>query len=124
LNQWLPEKLELCCKLKIHSVSSSAIKEVELEGGNVIDWQWIWHHFQFESFCLFGFLYHFALPTAHPGNFPMLRHGFIDNIQQAFYLRYLCKHGLKAQVVYLLFGLIGSILITEIRQNNNGVHPT
>ncbi len=70
LNQWLPDKLDLCLELIIHSVSSGAIKEVELEGGNVIDRQLIWHHFKFESFCVFGFLDNFAFPTAGPGNLP------------------------------------------------------
>jgi hypothetical protein len=52
------------------------------------------------------------------------RHGFVDNIQQAFYLGYLCKHGLKVQVVYLPIRLIGSIFITEICQKDNGILNT
>ena len=62
-----------------------------------------------------------ALPTACPGNLANQREGFHENIQQAFYSGYFCKHGLKAQVVYLPIGLIGSIFITEIRQNDNGI---
>jgi hypothetical protein len=47
--------------------------------------------------------------------------GFFENIQHAFYSGYLHCHGLKAQVVYLLIGLVGSVFITELCQNNNGV---
>ena len=48
LSQWLPNKLDLCHYLIFSSMSSGAIKEIELEDGNVIDWQWIRHHFEFE----------------------------------------------------------------------------
>jgi hypothetical protein len=121
LNQWLPDKLDLCCKLIFNSVSDGAIKEIEFEDGQVINQQWILHHFEFNSFCVFGFLDDFALPTACPGNSATWRHGFFENIQWAFYSGYLRHHGLKAQVVYLSIGLVGSVLITELRQNDNGV---
>jgi len=77
LNQWLPEKLDLCRELILNSVSDGAIKEIELEDGQVIDQQWILHHFEFDSFCVFGFLDNFALPTARPGNPATRRHGFL-----------------------------------------------
>jgi hypothetical protein len=72
-------------------------------------------------FCVFGFLDDFALLTAHPGNSATRRTGFYKDIQRAFYSGYLGKHGLKAQVVFLPIGLIGSIFITEICQNDNGI---
>ena len=34
---------------------------------------------------------------------------------------YFCSHGLKAQVVFLPIGLIGSVFIAELRQNDTGV---
>ena len=37
------------------------------------------------------------------------------------YSGYLRKHGWNAQVVYLPIGDIGSVFITELRQNDNGV---
>ena len=40
------------------------------------------------------------------------------NIKGSFYSGYLCKHRLKAQVVYLPIGIIGSVLTTEIEQND------
>ncbi len=114
LSQWIPNKLDLCRELICSIVSRGAIEEIELADGNVIDRQWIRHHFEFESFCVFGFLGDFTIPTAHPGNSPTCRLGFEENIQRAFYLGYLQKHGLKAQVVYLPIGIVGSIFITEI----------
>ncbi len=122
LNQWwLPEKLDVCQELIFNSVTTGAIKEIQFKDGQVVDRQWILHHFEYDSFCVFGFLDNFALPTAHPCNLVTQREGFYKNIQWTFYSGYFCKHGLKALVVYLLIGLIGSIFITEIHQNNNGV---
>ena len=70
---------------------------------------------------MFGFLDDFALPTARPGNSATRRYGFFENIQRAFYSGYLRCRGLKAQVVYLPIGLVGSVSITELCQNDNGV---
>ena len=53
-----------------------------------------------------------------------IKHGYYNfhhDIQRAFYSGYLRLHGLKAQVVYLPIGIIGSVFITELRQNDNGV---
>jgi hypothetical protein len=122
LNQWLPDKLDLCRELIFNSVTTGAIKEIQFEDGQVVvDQQWILHHFEYDSFRVFGFLDDFALPTARPGNSATWREGYYEDIQRAFYSGYLGKHGLKAQVVFLPIGLIGSIFITEIRQNDNGV---
>jgi hypothetical protein len=120
LNQWLPDKLDVCRELIFNSVTTGAIKEIQFEEGQVVDCQWILHHFEYDSFRVFGFLDDFALPTARPGNLAHQREGFNENIQRAFYSGYFRKHGLKAQVVYLPIGLIASIFITEIRQNDNG----
>jgi hypothetical protein len=90
-------------------------------GGEVVDRRWILHHFNFDSFCNFGFLHDFAIPTARPGSSASSVHDFESNIQRAFYLGYLRCHGLKAQVVYLPIGIIGSVFITKLRQNDSGV---
>jgi hypothetical protein len=63
----------------------------------------------------------FAIPTARPGSWRRRVNDFEHNIQRAFYSRYLRRHGLEAQVVYLPIGIVGSIFITELRQNDNGV---
>jgi hypothetical protein len=110
----------VCQELIFNSVATGAIEEVQFKDGQVIDRQWILHHFEYNSFCIFGFPDNFVLPTAHPANLATRREGFHENIQRAFYLGYFCKHGLTAQVVYLTIGLIGSIFITGICQDNNG----
>ena len=51
----------------------------------------------------------------------LLGHNYESDIQRAFYSGYLHRHGLKAQVVYLPIGIIGSVFITEIWQNDSGV---
>ena len=38
-----------------------------------------------------------------------------------FHLGYFCMHGLKAKVGFLPIGIIGSVFITELCQNDNGV---
>ncbi len=121
MSQWLPDKLDLCPELIFSSVSRGAIKKVEFEDVNVINQTWINHFFDFDSFRAFVFLDDFAMPTARPGSSPTCRHGFVANIQRAFYLGYLRRHGLKAQVVFLPIGIVGSIFITEIRYNDNGI---
>jgi len=61
------------------------------------------------------------MPTSRPGNSVTRRHDFENDIQRAFYSGYLRRHGLKAQVVLLPIGIIGSVFITELRQNDSGV---
>jgi hypothetical protein len=93
-----------------------AVEEVEFDDGQVVDRRWILHHFDFRSFQIFGFLDDFALPTARPGNSTSRRHDLESDIEKAFYSGYLCRHGLKAQVVYPPINIIGSVFITELRQ--------
>jgi hypothetical protein len=50
LSQWISNKLDSCRDLICSSILRGAIKEIELADGNVFDWQWIRHHFEFESF--------------------------------------------------------------------------
>jgi hypothetical protein len=121
LNQWLPEKLDVCRELIFNSLTTGTIEEIHFKDGQVANRQWILHHFEYDSFHVFGFLENFSLSTAGPGDSTTQREGFYDYIQWAFYSGYFCKRGLKAQVVYLPIGLIGSIFITKIHQNNNGV---
>jgi len=103
------------------ALSSDAIEEVEFYEGQVVDRRWILHHFYFRSFRIFGFIDDFAMPTACPGDSVSRANDLEHNVQRAFYSGYLRKHGLKAQVVYLPIGIIGSVLITELRQNDIGL---
>ena len=77
--------------------------------------------FDVDSFRIFGFLDDFAMPTAYPGSSATSQHKFERDILRVFYSGYLCCHGLKMQVVYLLIGVIGSVFITELRQNDSGI---
>jgi hypothetical protein len=61
------------------------------------------------------------MPTACPGSSASRRNDFESDIQRAFYSGYLCCHRLKAQVVYLPIGIIGSVFITELQQNDSGL---
>ncbi len=79
------------------------------------------HHFNFDTFRPYGFIDDFSVPTACPGDSPNRRQEFAQNIQRAIYSGYLHAHGLKAQLVYLPIGVIESVYITDLWQNDNGV---
>ena len=61
------------------------------------------------------------MPTARPGDLVSKANDLKHNVQRAFYSGYLRKHELRAQVVYLPIGIIGSVFITELQQNDSGV---
>jgi hypothetical protein len=50
LNQWLPERLDVCRELIFNSVATGAIEEEQFEDSQVVDRQWILHHFEYDSF--------------------------------------------------------------------------
>jgi hypothetical protein len=74
MNQWIPRSMDTCRRLIYDALSSDAIKEVEIMEGQVVDRWWILHHFDFDSFCIFGFLDDFAMPTACSGSSATRRH--------------------------------------------------
>ncbi len=121
MNQCIPSSMDTCWWLSYDALSSDAIKEAEFMDGRVVDRRCILHHFDLDSFCIFGFLDDFAMPTGCPGSSATQSHNYESDIQQAFYSGYLCCHGLKAQVVYLPIGVIGSVCITKLQQNNSSV---
>jgi hypothetical protein len=121
MDQWIPLHLNSCRRLIYDALADGAIEEVEFHNGEEVDRRWILHHFHFDSFRPFGFLDDFAIPTARPGSWSRRLNNFEHDIQRAFYSGYLRRHGLKAQVVYLPMGIVGSVFITELRQNDNGV---
>ena len=120
LSQWIPGHLDTCRRLIHDALSDSAIFETEYVDGEVVDRRWILHHFDFETFRPFGFVDDYKLATARPQN--ILRTlGINQDIQRSVYSGYQRVHGLKAQIVFLPIGLIGSVFVTEVRQNDNGV---
>jgi hypothetical protein len=121
IQQWIPRYLETCRRLIHNSLTDGAIWEAEYVNGEVVNEEWIIHHFDFQTFRIFGFMDDLAMPTARPGNSSSRSHDYAQDIQRAFYSGYLRRHGLKAQVVYLPIGIIGAVFITELRQNDNGV---
>ena len=121
LEQWIPVHLSRCRRLIYDALADGALEEVEYENGEEVERRLIYHHFDFDTFRPFGFLDDFSIPTATPGIWARRNNDLEHDIQRAFYSGYLRKHGLKAQVVYLPIGIIGSVFITELRQNDNGV---
>ena len=49
LNHWLPDKLDVCRELIFNSVTTGAIEEIQFEDCQVVDRQWILHHFEYDS---------------------------------------------------------------------------
>ena len=120
LEQWLPRYLDRCRLLVYNALHDTAILRTEHVGEELVGAEWIYHTFDFASFRIFGFMDDFAIPAARPSDI-FRRLGILIDTQRAFYSGYLRAHGLKAQIVYLPIGIIGSVFITEIRQNDNGV---
>jgi hypothetical protein len=50
LDQWIPTHIDRCRQLIQSALADGVIKEAEFENGEVVDRQWILHHFQFSSF--------------------------------------------------------------------------
>ena len=68
LEQWIPRYIDQCRELIYNALSARVIAETHYVDGEVVDETWILYHFDFASFCIFGFLDDFAMPTARPGN--------------------------------------------------------
>ena len=99
-----------------------AIEETRTdENGNVVEQAINFMDFDINTFRVFGFLDDTSLPTARPGDSARRRGDFVTDVQRSFYSGYFSDHGLKCQLVHLPNGLIGSVFITELRQNDNGV---
>lgn len=69
----------------------------------------------------YWFLGQFAMPTARPGGSTTRVNNYAHDIQRAFYSSYLRRHGLKAHIVYLQIGIIGSVFITKLWYHDNRV---
>ena len=121
LEQWIPRHVHLCRRLIHNALSQGMLRERTYVNGVLVDEAFIRHHFDFDTFRIFSFLDDYAMAAARVADSVRRREDFCTDIQRAFYSGYLRAHGLKAQVVYLPIGIIGSVFITEIRQNDNGV---
>ena len=76
----------------------------------------------YQTFRVFGWLDDTELQTNRPrAARPMNNQEEMIDTQQSFYNRYFRGHGLKAQVVHLPNGMIGSIFIGSMRHNDNGL---
>lgn len=121
MRQWMPRYLDRCRALIHNALSDGVLWEAQYLDGEIINEEWILHHFDYDSFRVFGFMDDMAIETARPGDSRSRDMDFVHDIQRSFYSGYLRAHGLKAQVVYLHIGIIGSVFITELRQYDNGV---
>jgi hypothetical protein len=121
LAQWLPSHLDQCRELIHTKLANGVVEENHYVHGQVVDSDWVHTYFDFNLFRPFGFVDDFSAETARPGDEARRREDYDPDIQRAFYSGYFRRHGLKAQVVYLPIGIIGSVFITEMRHNDNGV---
>ena len=117
----MPRYVDRCHRLIYRALGQASVHETTRVNGEIVDSRWILHHFEFDSFRIFGFLDDFAIQTARVGDTGQRVDGLSHDVQRAFYSGYFRCHGLKAQVVYLPIGVIGSVFIETLRQNDNGV---
>jgi hypothetical protein len=122
LNMWLPHEVHRFRRAIYDRLMDGHIEEVRIDenGDEVVEAINV-VNFDYASFRIFAFLDDTALDTARPGDSQRRRGLFVNDSQRTFYSGYFKRHGLKCQVVYLPNGLLGSVFITEIRQNDNGV---
>ncbi len=122
MNMWLPHQVHQFRHVIYDRLMDGYIAETRTdENGDVEEEAIHMMDFDFDSFRIFGFLDDTALSTARPGVSRRRTGEFVNDVQRTFYSGYFSRHGLKCQVVYLPNGLIGSVFITEMRQNDNGV---
>ncbi len=100
---------QLYRQLIYDSLSAGAIEELGFYSGEVVDLSWFLHHFEFDLSHLLGFLDDFCIQTAHSGNSSSQGQQFTPEYEREFYSGYLRKHSLKAQIVCLPIGVIGSV---------------
>ena len=99
LDRWLSSHVDTCCHSNYRDLSNGAIHETTMENGEIINSCMIRHHFDFETFRIFGFINDFAMRTARPGASATRTHDLRQDIQQSFCSGYFRAHGLKSQVV-------------------------
>jgi hypothetical protein len=100
---------------------SGALREEVQYDGRLADPEYVITDLPFEEFRVFGFIDDYGVRCLRPGDEATRVHGFTDDIQRAYYSGYLRDHGMKAQVVFLPNGMVGSVFVASIRHNDNGV---
>ena len=81
LGQWIPRHLDTCRWLIYNALADGALEESQYVNGKLINWQWIMHHFEFNTFCPFRFVDDFGLPSARPTTSVRRRENFKHDIQ-------------------------------------------
>lgn len=100
LSQSISRHLERCRCLVHGALADTTIFQTEYLNGEEIDQRWIFHHFDYPTSRVFGFIDDFNLRTGRP--LDLLRRFGIDfDLQRSFYSGYLKVHGLKAEVLFL-----------------------
>jgi len=120
LKEWLPHNVHHFRRLVYRTLMDGGIERTTYDNnGNLDETLFLRPRISLDEFRVFGLLDDSSLPTARPG--PGRSNDTEVDTQRTVYSGYFKKHGLKCQLVYLPNGLIGSVFITEIRQNDNGV---
>ena len=83
--------------------------------------QYVFLDIPFNIFRIMSFLDDTAFRTTAPGRMTGHVHGYINDVQRSFYLGYFKSHGLKAQVLTLPNGMIGSIYLASICNSDSGL---
>jgi hypothetical protein len=104
----------------LHLQQRPTIEEQEFDPG-IAGADFILDDLPFDHFQPFGFLDDYGISTARVGDEPRRRLGFAHDLQRAFYSGYFRHHGLKAQVVFLPNGMIGSVFIAALAHNDQGM---
>ena len=89
LSQWLPTHTNLFRTLIHNALSDTLVEEEHIVEGEVVTHEWIAHHFDFDTFCIFAFLDDYARACARVGDSVRRRLDFTLDIQRAFYSGYL-----------------------------------
>lgn len=126
LECWLPRNVHRFRRLVYDHVMDGGLERTTYdEDGELEEITFLRPRISFNEFRIFGLLDDTSIPTGRPGDSARRRRPvWVDDdpdAQRSFYSGYFRQHGLKCQLVYLPNGLIGSVFITELRQNDNGV---
>ena len=68
-----------------------------------------------------GFIDDTSIVTCRPGESMQESGEITEDIQRAFYSGFIRRHGLKAQTIFLPDGMVGSVWIASLRNNDNGM---
>ena len=119
MQQWLPYLNDFRQALWSKVISGGTI---ETSAQNDLEMSTLVHvHMPLETFRIYGFLDDTGFRTTAPGREARRKYGFTDDIQRSFYSGYFSAHGIKAQVLSLPNGMIGSIYLGSWRVSDSGM---